>query len=468
MPNPGEDYPSRYDMDTSTLLSRGQFAFTVAYHYLFPQLTMGLALLILILKTLYLLRKDERYNTSARFWARIFAITFIMGVVTGIPMEFQFGTNWARFSVFAGDIIAQTLAMEGAFAFFIESAFLGVFLFGERVFGQRMHWFSAFMVWLGTWASGGFIIASNAWMQHPVGYTMAADGRLQISNYWAVLFNSWILPQYLHTMSGAVLTGSFAMAGLGAYYLLVRQQIDYGRLFVTLGVIVGLVASIIQLYPSGDLEGQQVTTYQPTKLAAMEGLFQTEQGAGIIIIGQPDAARQRLDNPIVVPRVLSFLTYRRWGAQVKGLSAFPPDQRPDSIELLYYSYHIMVGLGTFFIAIMGLAFLLWLWQRRLFGSRWMLWILLLATPFPFIANTAGWFTTELGRQPWIVYGLLQTTQGSSATLSAGNILFTLLGFAGMYLLLGLLYVVLVVYEALRGPVPLAEEKGLQQVVDFAD
>ncbi len=455
-------------MDTSTLLSRGQFAFTVAYHYLFPQLTMGLALLILILKTLYLLRKDERYNTAARFWARIFAITFIMGVVTGIPMEFQFGTNWARFSVFAGDIIAQTLAMEGAFAFFIESAFLGIFLFGERVFGQRMHWFSAFMVWLGTWASGGFIIASNAWMQHAVGYTMAADGRLHISNYWAVLFNSWILPQYLHTMSGAVLTGSFAMAGLGAYYLLVRQQIDYGRLFVTLGVIVGLIASIIQLYPSGDLEGQQVTTYQPTKLAAMEGLFQTEQGAGIIIIGQPDAARQRLDNPIVVPNVLSFLTYRRWSAQVKGLSAFPPNQRPDAIELLYYSYHIMVGLGTFFIAIMGLAFLLWLWQRRLFGSRWMLWILLLATPFPFIANTAGWFTTELGRQPWIVYGLLQTAQGSSATLSAGNILFTLLGFAGMYLLLGLLYVVLVVYEALRGPVPPAEEKGLQQVVDFAD
>jgi len=455
-------------MDTSTLLSRGQFAFTIAYHYLFPQLTMGLALLIVILKTLYLLRKDERYNTAARFWARIFAITFIMGVVTGIPMEFQFGTNWARFSVFAGDIIAQTLAMEGAFAFFIESAFLGIFLFGERVFGQRMHWFSAFMVWLGTWASGGFIIASNAWMQHAVGYTMAADGRLHISNYWAVLFNSWILPQYLHTMSGAVLTGSFAMAGLGAYYLLVRQQIDYGRLFVTLGVIVGLIASMIQLYPSGDLEGQQVTTYQPTKLAAMEGLFQTEQGAGIIIIGQPDAARQRLDNPIVVPNVLSFLTYRRWRAQVKGLDAFPPNQRPDAIELLYYSYHMMVGLGTFFIAIMGLAFLLWLWQHRLFGSRWMLWILLLATPFPFIANTAGWFTTELGRQPWIVYGLLQTAQGSSATLSAGNILFTLLGFAGMYLLLGLLYVVLVVYEALRGPVPAAEEKVSQQVVDFAD
>jgi len=442
-------------MDTSTLLSRLQFTFTISFHYLFPQFTMGLALLILILKTLYLWRKDERFNTGAHFWARIFAITFIIGVVTGIPMEFEFGTNWARFSVYAGDIIAQTLAMEGAFAFFIESAFLGIFLFGERTFGQKMHWFSAFMVWLGTWASGGFIIASNAWMQHPVGYTMTADGRLHLSNYWAVLFNAWIVPQYLHTMSGAVITGSFAMAGLGAYYLLVKQHIDYGRLFVTLGVIVGLIASVIQLYPSGDAEGAQVAKYQPVKLAAMEGLFQTEQGAGIVIIGQPDPARGTLDNPIIFPNVLSFLTYRRWTAEVKGLNAFPPNQQPDSIALLYYSYHIMVGLGTFFIAIMALAALL-LWRRRLFQSRWMLWILMLAVPFPFIANTAGWFTTELGRQPWIVYGLLQTVQGSSANLSDGNVLFTLIGFAGMYLLLGLLYVILIVYEAIRGPA--TEEK----------
>ncbi len=438
-------------MDTSTILSRLQFAFTLSFHYLFPQLTMGLALLILILKTLYLRTRNERYNVSARFWARLFAITFIMGVVTGIPMEFQFGTNWARFSTFAGDIIAQTLAMEGAFAFFIESAFLGIFLFGENIFGQKMHWFSSFMVWLGTWASGGFIIASNAWMQHPVGYTMASNGRLHISNYWAVLFNSWVFPEYMHTMSGAVVTGSFAMAGLGAYYLLAKQHIDYGRLFVTLGVIMGFIASGIQLFPSGDLEGAQVTANQPVKLAAMEGLFETERGAGIVILGQPNAATGHLDNPIIVPNVLSLLTYCRWTAEVKGLNSFPPDQRPDSIELLYYSYHIMVGLGTFFIAIMGFAVLLLLWRRRLFQSRWMHWVLFLATPFPFIANTAGWFTTELGRQPWIIYGVLHTVQGSSTNLSVGNILFTLIGFAGMYLLLGLLYVVLIVYEALRGP-----------------
>jgi cytochrome d ubiquinol oxidase subunit I len=436
-------------MDTSTIFSRIQFAFTIGYHYLFPQFTMGLALLLVILKILYLVRKDERYNTAVHFWGKIFAITFIMGVVTGIPMEFQFGTNWALFSSYAGGVIAQTLAMEGAFAFFLESAFLGLFLFGEQALGQKWHLFATIMVWVGTWASGAFIIASNAWMQHPVGYTVE-NGRLNISDWVAVMTNSWILPQYLHAMSGAVVTGAFMMTGLGAYYLLTRRDIDYGRMFVTLGVIVGLIASVFQLYPSGDLEGSQVAQFQPTKLAGMEGLFQTQSGAGIVILGQPDVPKGTIDNPIIVPNVLSVLTYRRWTAVVQGLNTFPANQRPDSIEMLYYSYHIMVGLGTVFIAITGLALLL-LWRRRLFQTRWMLWILMLATPFPYIANTAGWFTTELGRQPWIVFGLLPTAHGSSPLLSTGNIIFTLLGFAGIYLLLGLLYVILVVFEALIGP-----------------
>jgi cytochrome d ubiquinol oxidase subunit I len=420
---------------------------------------MGLALLIVILKTLHLRRKDEYYNIGARFIAKIFALTFIMGVVTGIPLEFQFGTNWARFSAYSGDIIAQTLAMEGAFAFFLESAFLGIFLFGENLFGQKVHWFAAFMVWLGTWASGLFIIISNAWMQNPVGFTTTPDGRLQLTDYWAVLFNPWVMAQYLHTMSGSVITGAFGLAGLGAYYLLGKQHIEYGRIFVTLGVIVGFIASLIQLYPSGDMEGVQVSQKQPVKLATMEGLFHTEQGAGIVIIGQPNATSGTIDNPIIIPNVLSFLTYRRWNAEVKGLDAFPPDQRPDSIELLYYSYHIMVGLGTIFIAIMALAVLLLVWRRRLFQSRWMLWILLLAVPFPFIANTGGWLTAELGRQPWVIYGLLRTNDGSSSNVPGGNILFTLLGFAGIYLLLGLLYVVLLVHEVLRGPGVAGDQPG---------
>ncbi|MGH2411158.1 MAG: cytochrome ubiquinol oxidase subunit I, partial [Chloroflexota bacterium] len=419
-------------------------------HYLFPQLTMSLALMLVIFKTLYLWKGDDRYNIAAQFWTKIFAITFVVGVVTGIPMEFQFGTNWARFSAATGAIIAQTLAMEGAFAFFLESAFLGILLFGERSFGPRIHWLSAVLVWLGTWASGGFIIATNAWMQHPVGYTIQPDGKFALHDYWAVLFNSWIIPEYLHAIGGSVITGSFVLAGLGAYYLLVRHQVEYGKLFCTIGVIVGFIASALQLFPSGDLEGRQVADHQPAKLAAMEGLFRSENGAGIAILGQPDTANQRLDNPLIIPKVLSFLTYRNWKARVTGLDSIPRDQWPDNIPFVYFVYHIMVGLGTIFIAIMALALLL-LWRRRLFETRWMLWLLMLAAPFPFIANSAGWITTEMGRQPWLVYGLQRTVSGTSTMVSAGNVLFTLMGFAGIYLMLGLLYVVLVVQEATRGP-----------------
>ena len=229
-----------------------------------------------------------------------------------------------------------------------------------------------------------------------------------------------------------------------------NRHVEYGRLFLKIGIIVGVIATIFQLYPSGDFEGQQVADHQPTKLAAMEGLYNTSSGAGVVILGQPDTQTQTLDNKIEIPHVLSFLTYRRWTAKVLGLNSFPRTDWPDNIPLLYYSYHIMVGLGTIFIAIMVLAALL-LWRQKLWRSRWMLWILMLAMPFPFIANTAGWLTTELGRQPWLIYSLMRTTDGVSTTVSSGNVLFTLIGFAGMYLVMGLLYVVLIVQDVAHGP-----------------
>jgi cytochrome d ubiquinol oxidase subunit I len=445
-------------MEDPTLISRWQFAFTIVYHYLFPQLTMGLALLLVVLKTLYLRRGDEAYNVAARFWGKIFAITFVMGVVTGIPMEFQFGTNWAAFSAFAGDIIAQTLAMEGAFAFFLESAFLGIFLFGERRFGQRVHWFSALMVFVGTWASGYFILATNSWMQNPVGYEEVAGGGVRISDYWAVLLNPYVFVQFAHNQGGAVVTGAFAMAGIGAYYLLARQHEHFGRMFVRVGLIAAVIGSVWMLFPTGHLASEQVAEKKPVALAAMEGQFGTEQPAGLVIVGQPDMERERIDNPIVIPRALSFLVYQNWGAEVKGLEAYPQVNWPDNIPLLYYSYHVMVGLGTIFIAITVVAAFL-LWRRKLFESRWMLWILMLATPFPFIANTAGWLTAELGRQPWLVYGLLRTQEGVSPLVSSGNVLFTLIGFAGMYLIMGLLYFVLMVREVAHGPEVEEEPSG---------
>lgn len=433
----------------ATMLSRLQFGFTITFHYLFPQLTMGLALLLVVLKSLYLWKRDEAYNQGARFWAKIFAVTFVMGVVTGIPMEFQFGTNWARFSAFAGGIVAHTLAMEGAFAFFLESTFLGLFLFGERRFGQKVHLFSAFMVFVGTWASAYFIMATSSWMQHPVGYVVTERG-VDIADYWALLVNPYLFASLAHNQSGSVITASFVMAGVGAYYLLAGLHERYGRLFVKVGVIAGLVASVLQLMPTGDIKGRQVAHYQPIKLAAMEGLFKTERGAGIAILGQPDMEKKRLDNPIVVPWALSFLTYQSWKAEIRGLDAFPEDQWPDNIPLLYYAYHIMVGLGTIFIAIMGLAGVL-LARGKLHASRPMLWTLMLAVPFPFIANSAGWLVAELGRQPWLVYGLLRTSEGSSIQVSTGNIWFTLLGFMGMYTLLSILFLAMVAREIGHGP-----------------
>ena len=437
-------------MDSALLVHRIHFAFTITFHYLFPQLTMGLAPLIVALKTLALRRNDESYNQAARFWARILGISFVMGVVTGIPMEFQFGTNWSHFSRFAGGVIGQTLAMEGVFAFFLESAFLGLFLYGEKRLGPRGHWWAAFAVFLGSWISGFFIIVTDAWMQHPVGYTTAPNGSAQLSSFWALLLNPWAWWQYAHNMSGAVITGAFVMASVGAFYLLWGRFEDYARKFVQVGVVAALLATLLQIFPTGDGQGRMVALHQPVTLAAMEALFQTQPGAPIVLIGQPNVQEHKIDNPIEVPKALSFLTYRRWKAEVKGLDAFAQDQWPTNIELLYFSYHIMVGLGTIFIAIAVVAAFL-LWRGKLFTSRWMLWILLLALPFPYIANTAGWMTAELGRQPWLVYSLMRTADGYSKTVSAGNGIFTLLGFMGMYTVLGILFLFLVRREIERGP-----------------
>lgn len=433
----------------SLTLDRLQFAFTVTYHYLFPQLTMGLAPLIVIFKSLAIWKKDEMWNEAARFWGKIFGITFLFGVVTGIPMEFQFGTNWAVFSKYAGGVIGQTLAMEGTFAFFLESSFIGLFLFGEKRLGQALHWLSAFLIFVGTWLSGWFIIATNAWMQHPVGYEVAADGSVHLTSFWSLVLNEWAVYQYMHNMGGALVTGSFAVAALGAFYILSKQQVEFGKMFVKAGVIAGCAASIWMLFPSGDWQGKMVAKHQPVTLAAMEGLFDTTEGAPLVLIGQPDMEKKRLDNAIHIPAALSFITYQRWDARVKGLNEFPEDQHPDNIPLLYYSFHIMVGLGTIFIAIMVIA-AIWLWRGWLFESNWLLWILMLLFPFPFIANTVGWMTAELGRQPWLVYGLFRTEEGASHMVSSGNVMFTLLGFFGMYTVLSLLYIFLMLRRIEHG------------------
>jgi cytochrome bd ubiquinol oxidase subunit I len=436
-------------MEDALPVHRLHFAFTVTFHYIFPQLTMGLALLILIMKTMAF-RGDEKWNGAARFWAKIFGISFALGVVTGIPMEFQFGTNWSEFSRSAGGVIGQTLAMEGVFSFFLESAFLGLFLFGRKRLGALGHWFTSLAMFVGSWLSGYFIIATDAWMQHPVAYVRDPDGQFGLGSFWGLLLNPWALWQYAHNMLGAVETGCFTVAAAGAFYLLSRRHEDYGRAFVRTAVVVGVIASILQLWPTGDAQGVMIARYQPVTLAAMEGLFKTQQGAPIAILGQPDLNRRTLDNPLIVPRALSFLTYRSWAARVKGLDSFPQVDWPDKIPLLYFSYHMMVGLGTIFIAILVIAAGM-LFRGALFRARPLLWILMLALPFPFIANTAGWITAEVGRQPWLIYGLMRTQEGVSRQVSAGNVWFTLLGFMGMHAVLSILFLFLVYREIEQGP-----------------
>jgi cytochrome d ubiquinol oxidase subunit I len=340
--------------------------------------------------------------------------------------------------------------MEGVFSFFLESSFLGVFLFGEKRLGPKAHWVSAFLVFAGSWLSGFFIIATDAWMQHPVGYVLGNNGEIALTSLMGLLTNPWLIWQYLHNMIASVVTGSFVMAAIGAFYLLTARDQEHGRVFVKLGVVAGMISSFLMVFPTGDGQGKNVALLQPPTLAAMEGLFQTENGAPLAIIGQVDMEKKRLDNPITIPRALSFLTYQRWEAEVKGMNEFAAGRLPDNVPLLYYSYHIMVGLGTILIGAMALASLS-LWRGKLYETRSLLWLLMLLLPFPYIATTAGWITAEVGRQPWLIYGIMRTQEGVSPYVSSGSALFTLLGFMGIYTILGMLFLFLVGREIEEGP-----------------
>ena len=438
-------------MEDMLFYDRMQFAFTITFHYLFPQLTMGLSLLIVYFKGKFLYSKMEKYNDAAKFWMKIFALNFAMGVVTGIPMEFQFGTNWAKFSELTGGIIGQTLAMEGMFSFFLESSFLGLFLFGEKLLGHKLHFITGFLVFLGSWASGYLIIATHTWMQYPVGYEILENGKFVLNNFGALFSNPWLLPSYLHNQAASLVTSSFVVGAIGAFYLLNNKHHEFGKLFVKTGVVFGLISSLLVAFPTGDLAAKNVVKHQPVTFAAMEGIFETEAGGSeIVLIGQPNMLEKKLDNKIAVPNILSFLTYQKWDAQIKGLNEFDESVHPTNVPGLYYAYHIMVGLGTIFIGLMLIA-TVQLFRKKLYKTKWILWSLMFLLPFPYIANTTGWYTAELGRQPWLVYNVLRTADGASPTVSAGNTLFTLLGFIGLYLLLGLLFLMLAGKIINKGP-----------------
>jgi len=447
--------------------SRLQFAFTITYHYLFPQLTMGLVWFLVYWKWRALRTGEERYNKAVRFWAKIFGLNFAVGVVTGIPMEFQFGTNWSGFSRYAAGVIGQTLAMEGMFAFFLESAFIGALIWGEKRLGPSLHFVAAVAVALGSWLSGFFILVTNAFMQHPVGYKVEPGGSLGIASLSGYLLNPWAFVEFAHNQMAALVTGSFVVASVGAFYTLRERDREQAKLYLNAGTCVALVASLLVAFPTGDQQAKMVGKHQPVTLAAMEGKFHGGSIAGVAIVGQPNVAARRLDNPMEFPGALSFLAYGHFGSYVRGLDEFPESTWPDNVELLYYSFHLMITLGTLFIVLMALANFQ-NWRGRLQSCSWLLWVLMLAFPFPYIANILGWMTAELGRQPWLIYGIFQTHDGYSKVVSGGNVVFTLIGCVGLYFVLGVLFLCLVGREIALGPDPVVTSKSKERELVFAE
>jgi cytochrome d ubiquinol oxidase subunit I len=445
---------------------RMQFAFTVTYHYLFPQLTMGLAWFLVYWKWQALRTGDESFNRAVRFWARIFALNFAVGVVTGIPMEFQFGTNWAAFSKYSGGVIGQTLSMEGMFAFFLESAFIGALIFGEKRLGPRIHFLAALGVAVGSWGSGYFIIATNAFMQHPVGYFetgVGPDKMLGLASVSNFLLNPWAWIEFAHNQCAALVTGSFVVTALGAFYTLRGEHFEQASRYLKSGTLAGLFASVFVAFPTGDQQAKMVAGSQPVTLAAMEGRFHGGDMASISMIGQPNVAMQRLDNPIEFPGGLSFLANGTFESYVHGLDEYDPSVWPDNIELLYYAFHLMVTMGMIFILLMLLA-TVQRFRGKLEKSPWLLWPLLLAFPFPYIANTLGWMTAELGRQPWLIYGLFRTQAGYSEVVSNGDVIFTLIGFCGLYLAVGVMFLFMVGREINHGPGSQGDEHPFKEAI----
>ncbi len=436
-------------MDALTL-SRLQFAATVSFHYIYPPLSIGLGVALVIMEALWLRTGNALYHQMARFWTRIFALTFALGVATGIVMEFEFGTNWAAYSRFVGDVFGSALAAEGIFAFFLESGFLAVLLFGWDKVGRRMHFFSTCMVCLGAHFSAIWIVVANSWMQTPAGYHIVQTPlgpRAEITDFWAMVFNPSSMERLFHVLCGCWQAGAFLVVSVAAWYLLKGRHVDFARASMRVGLAVGLVAAVLSLV-SGHESAQGVARNQPAKLAAFEGLYETMPRAPLVLFGWVDEQNERVIGP-AIPGLLSYLTHGDVNAPVTGLKAFPPEDRPP-VQRVFQLYHLMVAIGLGMIAV-AVAGTLLCWRGILFRHRWMLRVLVLSVLGPQIANQAGWFAAEMGRQPWIVYGLMRTAEGLSPVVTAQAVLGSLVLFTFIYLLLFAVFVYLLNDKIQHGP-----------------
>jgi cytochrome d ubiquinol oxidase subunit I len=433
------------------LLARLQFAFTIGFHFLFPPITIGLAWLLVILEYLGWRRNDETYVRLGRFFGRILGLTFAVGVATGIVMEFQFGTNWAEYSKFVGDIFGAPLAAEGVFAFFLESGFLGLYLFGRGRVSKRMHWFSMLMVAVGATLSAFWIIVANSWQQTPAGYTIR-NGRAELTDFWAAVFNPSTVVRYFHTVDAALVTGAFFVAGISAYLMLKGKETELARKSLRIALLFGLAVSFLEVMPSGHEHARQVARTQPEKFAAIEGLYTSRDAAPLVMFAYPTDKPPTLHAPIEIPGLLSWMAFGDPNATVKGLNEFPYDEVPP-LWLTFVSFHNMVLLGMYFIVVMAYGVYL-LYRKRLWNRTKFLKLLVWSIPLPLAACQLGWIAAEVGRQPWIVYRLLKTTDAVSITVTSGELLFSLILFTIVYALLGGLYIYLLVKKVRHGIEPL--------------
>lgn len=433
------------------LLSRIQFGLTVGFHYLYPPMSIGLGLLLVAMEGMYLKTKNPVYERITKFWVKIFALIFALGVATGIVMEFQFGTNWSAYSRFVGDVFGSALAAEGIFAFFLESGFLALLVFGWDKVSPRMHFFSTMMVALGAHMSAVWIVIANSWQQTPAGHHIVGEGltrRAEIIDFWELVFNPSSIERLTHVISGCWLAGAFLVLSVGAYYILKKRHIEEAKASIRIALILAIIASLYQLY-TGHQSAIGVSKNQPAKLAAFEAHFDSLAVGDMYLFGWVNEEKQEVDFGVKIPGMLSFLLYGDFNKPVKGLNSIPPDERPP-INIVFQTYHIMVGLGFLMIFLSIAGAIQWI-RGKLFHTKWLMRAFVFSVLLPHIANQLGWISAEVGRQPWIVYGLLKTSEGLSKNISAEQTLFSLISFTLIYLALFSLFIFLLNKKIMHGP-----------------
>ena len=451
---------------TSEILARLQFAITVMFHYLFPPLSIGLGFILVITEGIFLKTKNPIYEKITKFWVKIFAANFAMGVATGLVMEFQFGTNWATYSRFVGDIFGSALAAEGIFAFFLESGFLAILVFGWDRVSPKVHFFSTLMVCLGSIFSAVWIIIANAWMQTPAGFHLVGEGmhtKAIIDDFWAMVFNPSSMRMLIHAIIGCWLMGAFFVMSISAWYILKKQYLEVAKKSFIIGLVLAFVSSVAAA-GSGHFLADKVAETQPAKMAAMEGHFISESGgAPLYLFGIPNSEKQIVEYGIKIPGGLSFLLHWDFTTPVKALDQFKPEDRPP-VGITFQMYHIMISLGMYMLLLTTVSLIL-LKRKKLFESTFMMKIYCVSVIVPVIANQAGWIATETGRQPWVVYGLMRTPDGLSKAVKANEILASIIMFTIIYFLLFLVWVFVIHNKIKHGPdeyIPYKKRKFLEE------